>query len=316
MQTQSRMIAAVFALVGATVFWAGNYMLGPFAVEQTNPATLTFLRWTIALVPLFAIAHVVERPDWRAAFRTWPWMLILSATGVVGYNLALYFSLQYTSPLSASVINAFLPALIAIGAAIVLRERITPLGIVGIAFALIGVLIVMSGGDLNRLIGLEFGFGEILMIVAVLAFAVYAILGRLGPQLGPFTAVAIQSLFGVGLSGAAVAFTGGPALPSTSAGWWTVVAIAVFPSVGSYILWNFALSVLSPGRGGVFLNLITVFTALFTVLAGQPFTAAQLIGGAAVLAGVAAVTAHAFKPTGTVVADDDAAYKAERAAGS
>lgn len=58
------------------------------------------------------------------------------------------------------------------------------------------------------------------------------------------------------------------------------------PSVLSYLLSNRALAVVPAARAGVFLNLITVYTAAFTVLTGGSFTAAKLIGGLVVLAGV------------------------------
>ncbi|HEY1158632.1 MAG TPA: EamA family transporter, partial [Arthrobacter sp.] len=61
------------------------------------------------------------------------------------------------------------------------------------------------------------------------------------------------------------------------------------------LLWNRALTVLPAAGAGVFLNLITVFTAILTVLAGQVPTAAQLVGGAVVIAGVVVTNAPAFR---------------------
>lgn len=50
------------ALVGATLAWAGNYLLGVIAVGETDPVSLTWLRWALAVVPLFVIAQLIERP--------------------------------------------------------------------------------------------------------------------------------------------------------------------------------------------------------------------------------------------------------------
>jgi len=71
--------------------------------------------------------------------------------------------------------------------------------------------------------------------------------------------------------------------------------IGLFPSVLSYLLWNRALAVIPPAVGGVFLNLITVYTATFTIITGKPLIAAQIIGGSIIIAGV--VLASLANPT-------------------
>jgi len=63
----------------------------------------------------------------------------------------------------------------------------------------------------------------------------------------------------------------------------------------AYLLWNRALTVIPPGRAGVFLNMLTVFTAVLTVLLGQPVSAAQVLGGIVILAGIAITNARAFR---------------------
>ncbi|MFP5367240.1 MAG: EamA family transporter, partial [Actinomycetes bacterium] len=61
---------------------------------------------------------------------------------------------------------------------------------------------------------------------------------------------------------------------------------AVFPSLGSYLLWNLALKRTTAANAGNYLNLIAVFTAVITVVLGQPITAPQILGGALVISGV------------------------------
>jgi len=63
-----KLAPALFMLL-ATLFWAGNYVVGGLAVSTMSPFDLTYLRWLIAVVPLLVIAHFVERPNWRAVLR-------------------------------------------------------------------------------------------------------------------------------------------------------------------------------------------------------------------------------------------------------
>jgi len=283
------------SLLAATLFWAGNYVVGAAAVTALDPLSLVFLRWALAAIPLLIVAQVVERPDWRVLLRAWPWLLAQSATGLLAYTVLLYSALQFTDAFNASLINAFNPALISIAAVVFLRERLGASGVVGIVLALVGVLIILSRGSLDSMLGGGFGLGDLLMVGAIVAWTAYTILGRRGPRLPAISSTAVQAVVAALVLSPVVLISGGPTLPSTPEIWWALGFIVVFPSVLSYLLWNRALTVIPPARAGVFLNLITVFTALLTLLAGHPFTAAQLIGGVIVLGGVALANAKSFR---------------------
>ncbi|MFE4545204.1 DMT family transporter [Arthrobacter sp. NPDC056727] len=277
---------AIASLLGATLFWAGNYVVGAGAVESIDPLSLVLLRWSLALVPLLAIAHVVERPHWRQVLAAWPWLIALSVFGLLGYNLLLYTALEHTDAFSASLINAFNPALITLAAAAFLRERLTRRAVGGVLIALAGVLLVLSNGDLDKLLHAGFGTGELFMIGAIAAWSAYTITGRLAPPLPPITATAMQAGITVAVLTPLSFAAGGPALPPTQGAIISLAFIALFPSVMSYLLWNRALTVIPAGKAGVFLNLITVFTAFFTILAGHPYSMAQITGGGIVIAGI------------------------------
>ena len=103
---------AAFFLILATLFWAGNFVVGQAAVQSMDPLQLTFWRWTLAALPLLVLAQVVDRPDWRAVLRHWRVLLLLSVLGMSGYTLLLYSALQHTSALNASLVTAANPALI------------------------------------------------------------------------------------------------------------------------------------------------------------------------------------------------------------
>ncbi len=294
----------IVSLLAATLFWAGNYVVGAAAVAELPPLSLVFLRWLLAVVPLLIIAQVIERPRWREVARAWPWLLVLSGFGLLGYNLLLYSALEHTTALNASLINAFNPALISLAAVVFLRQRLTPLAVLGILISLVGVLVVLTGGNPAAILTTGFGVGEICVWTG------YTIAGRLAPPLPPITATAAQALITVVVLAPFVLITGGPVLPSTARAGAALLFIAVFPSVLSYVLWNRALAVIRPARAGVFLNLITVFTAAFTIISGQSYSAAQVVGGLVVIGGVV-LTNVVGTQTAVEPADDDVARPVE-----
>jgi drug/metabolite transporter (DMT)-like permease len=282
----------VVALVGATLFWAGNYVLGAVAVREMSPVSLTALRWALAAVPLLVIAQVVERPDWRAVLRTWPRQLVLSLLGMVGYALFVYTALQHTSSVNASLVNALNPALIALLGAAVVRRAPSPRAVLGMVVGLVGVLVVITGGRLTGLTSLELNVGDLLMLGAIVVWSVYTIGGRSLAGVPPIASTAVQATIAA-LVMAPFAAAGQVRWPSGRDATVALLVIAVLPSVGSYLLWNLALRRVPPAEAGSYLNLITVFTVLISAVTGYALGAAQVVGGVLVLGGVLLVRERA-----------------------
>jgi drug/metabolite transporter (DMT)-like permease len=278
-------VKAMIALVFATLFWAGNYVVGAIAVQSISPLDLTWLRWVLAAVPLLILAQLVEKPDWRRALRSWRRLAVLAALGVAGYVLLLYTALEYTSALSASLINAANPAVMALLAAVVLRERLGWRVVAGLILGLFGVLLVITNGSLGSVFSMRFNIGDLLMLVAITVWSVYTIVGR-KLDVPPITATAIQATM-VAVALAPFAIAGGVTWPAEASVGLSVVFIAVVPSIGAYVLWNLALKQVSPTTAGLYLNLVTVFTVIISVILGAQLTLAQAIGGLVVFAGVA-----------------------------
>jgi drug/metabolite transporter (DMT)-like permease len=280
---------AIPFLVGATLFWAGNYVVGASAVRSMSPFSLVYFRWLLAAVPLLLIAHLVERPRWRDVMGRWPLLIVLAGLGLGAYTGLLYEALRHTSPLNAALINSFNPALIVAAAAVFLRERVGWRGVAGLVLGLVGVLLVLTNGNLLAVLRLRYNAGDLLMLLAIAAWTAYTILGRRVRDVPPIASTAVQALIVV-LAMTPLALATGVRLPAGRDEMLSLGYIAVFPSVASYVLWNSALTAIDAGKAGVYLNLITVFTALASVAMGEPITAPQVVGGALVLTGVLLTT--------------------------
>jgi len=279
-----RAVKAPLYLVLATLFWSGNYVVGKAAVASMTPLDLTFWRWALAALPLLALAHFVEKPDWRAVLRRWPVLLLLSALGMSGYTLLLYGALGFTSALNASLITAANPALIVVMAVLLLGEKTTGLGWLGIGLGLLGVLLVLTRGELQRLSSLSINTGELMMLGAIVVWGCYTIIAR-RLDIPAIAATGVQvALATVTLAPFALAMN--VRLPETPAEGWSLAYIVVFPSLGAYLFWNLALKTTPPGTAGNYLNLMVVFTAIITVALGTPLTLVQVAGGIMVIAGV------------------------------
>lgn len=293
----------VLLLVLATLFWSGNYLVGERVVAALDPLSLTWLRWVLAALPLVLLAQVVERPDWRAVLRRWRLLLFLAVIGVALYPLLLYTALQHTSAVNASLIAATNPSVIVLGAVLIGHARAGGRTWAGVALGLVGVLLVLTGGDLGRLLTLRFNIGDLIMLGTVVGWTVYTLVGR-RLDVPVLSATAVQAVMVVVVL-APFTLLSGPALPQDPPTWWGLLYIAAFPSVVSYICWNLAVPQVSAGTAGTSMNLVTVFVLLISALLGDPPTLVQLVGGALVIGGVVlATTARSGAPErGTPAAD-------------
>ncbi|HSO91642.1 MAG TPA: DMT family transporter [Arthrobacter sp.] len=271
-------------LVLATLFWSGNYIVGQAAVASMTALDLTFWRWALAAVPLLLLAHFVEKPDWRAVLSRWPALLLLSVLGMSGYTLLLYGALGQTSAVNAALITAANPALIVVLALVLLGERTTRLGWLGVCLGLLGVLLVLTRGEPQRALSFSLNSGEVMMIGAIIIWALYTIIAR-RLAVPAIAATAVQvAMATVTLAPFALALN--VRLPETPSEAWSLAYIVVFPSLGAYLFWNIALKTTPPGTAGNYLNLIVVFTAVITVALGTALTLVQIAGGVLVIAGV------------------------------
>lgn len=290
-----RLKPALF-MVGAALFWAGNYVIGAVAVRTMTPFDLTYLRWVIAAVPLLVIAQLIEKPRWRPVFRAWPLLVLLGALGMLGYNLLLYAALNFTTPAGASLINAANPATMAVLAVLLTRERLRGRAVLGIAISFVGVLLILSGGDLGTLLALDVNLGQALMLGAVVVFSLYSIWGRLLRDVPPITATAAQAVL-VLVVMTPFALANGVQIPTEPEPALALLYIGIFPSVGAYVLWNLALRDTAPSVAGIYLNLVTVFTVVLGLLLGDAVPLIDIIGGAIVIVGVL-VTSRAAAAAG------------------
>ncbi|WP_141430453.1 DMT family transporter [Bacillus sp. 03113] len=275
----------ILFLVIANLFWGGHYVFGKYVVAEMDPLQITFIRWIIAVVFLFPIAQIIERPDWKKVWRKWKLLLAMAAFGIIGYNFFLYTALQYTSSLDAALINSLNPALIVLFSVIFLREKIGPINIGGLLISLLGVLLILTKGQLQQIFSIHYNQGDLIMLFVIFNWTVYSILARKIKGIPPISATAASVFIGIILLIPFMIFNG-VHFPHSEQAIVGILYIGILPSVGSFVFWNIAIQKIGASRAGIYLNFITVFTAIISAFLGQPITLIQLVGGLLVFLGV------------------------------
>ncbi|MDC7429292.1 DMT family transporter [Acinetobacter baumannii] len=282
---KDKKILAYIALVGAILCFSGNFMLGGIAISSIPLMSLMFVKWGTAAIPMLILAHYIERPNWKLVLKSWNKILLLSMLGIAGYSFMFYEALSTTSPINASLINAFNPALIVIASALFLHERLNPWKVGGIIIAFAGVIWVLTGGNLNVLTEQKFNTGDIWMLGVISCWTAYIILVKKGVDIPPLTNCSLQMTFFTLLMIPYTLFNG-LILPKSNAAMWSLAYITIFPSAVAYGLWNYGTKYVEPSTAGQTLNLVVPFTAVMTLLSGGEITSVDIVGGILILIGV------------------------------
>ncbi len=271
----------------AMVFWGMSFVWSTQVYQNLNPTATIFLRLVIAtiflttILFLFRINEKIQRKH-----------LGLFAIAAM-FEPFLYFifegyGLKNTSPVIGSGIIALIPLVTPIAARVFLKERLTPMNIVGFIISFTGVIIMLLNKDLEFTAspkGILFLCGSVIVAVG------YSIaLIRLTKLYKPLTITWMQNIIGMiyfipmvfimeRFEPSNFANIGGYILP--------LVCLGIFCSAGAYALWAFTFSKLGASKANVYSNLIPVFTAIFSyILAIEDMTAFKIIGIAVVVFGL------------------------------
>lgn len=274
-----------FLLILCNLFWAGNFVFGKYVLKEMTPLWINFVRWALALLFLFPIAHLLEKPDWKKIWMEWPSLAILGILGGIVFNMLLYSALEYTSATNAALVAAINPGVIVLFSVLVFREKISRGQLAGFAISLFGVFAILTQGNLSQIFYMEYNRGDLLMVLAVLVWSLYSILGK-RLIIPPITATAVSALFAVIIM---LPFAIGQGFDSTKIGPLAIegiLYIAIFSTVCSFIIWNVSIRAIGAGPASVFLNLIPAFTVMISAVLGEKIMGAQVWGGVCVLIGV------------------------------
>jgi drug/metabolite transporter (DMT)-like permease len=272
-------LALAMVTVGSTVVASRVIAAG------LPPFTATALRFAVALPIFLALlrrrGERLPRPDRHDAV-----LLALQAlAGSVGYAVLLLAGMRLASAADAGVIAGSLPAVAALVAMLVLRERPGRRALAAIALATAGVAAVDAGAGT----GAHSLAGNALVLAAVACEALFLLLNK---RLRRPPAPLAQSTLMCGLG---LAFTLLPALreaawrrPPDAAALLGVLYYAFVPTVGGYLLWYAGAARATAARAALYTGVLPVSAVLLAALVlGEPVGPRQLLGLGCVLAAIA-----------------------------
>ncbi|KFC70238.1 hypothetical protein FF80_01020 [Devosia sp. LC5] len=282
------------------LFWAGNFLVARMFNEVIPPFQMSFWRWFIALLIIlpFTVRAVLE--NMPAIRRELAYLAFLGAIGITAFNCLIYLALQYTTVVNAALINSLMPVVTFILALFFMGDRLRMRQTFGVVVCIIGTLLIIARGDLAVLLALDINAGDFLVLAGLTFWALYTVMIRwrksaLPPMVFLTVTIGFGVLFHFPLVGWEFATRGGPAAEPTNL--LALLYLAIFPSLLAYIFWNRTVSALGPGKTGLFMYLMPIFSTLLAVLLlGEEFKIFHLIGMTLIVIGIALVTRPLIQP--------------------
>lgn len=286
---------AYVALLLIAALWGTFPATSKLALGDLPPPVLTALRAILAssfLVGLLLRAGPeAVRPPARETVRAF---FVLGVAGVVLSMHIAYWGIYTTTAANAAILQAASPVMIALGARLYLGERLRRTQQAGVALSMLGVLVVVTEGNLAELAPSEWRLGDLLTLLGLVAWTVYTVYGKrviatVPPAVATTGGYVCGTLVIVPLALVTLPLLPRPRFASPLA--WLVLVYHALLGAVAHLGWYAAVARVGPSRAGIFMNVTPlVGMALAAALLGERIGPWQVAGVLLVLGGVALTT--------------------------
>ena len=289
-QSNKFFIAAIY-LVCATLFWAGNFIVGKTAsINEIPPISLNFYRWLVAWLILlpFTFRELIKKKNY--ILNNIGFFIVLGITAVTIFNSALFYSLKFTQVISGVLMISTVPVMIIFISSLLKIEKTNFFQIIGVGLSLTGVLFIITKADLGLLKNLDFNRGDLIMIIAMLSWATYsALLKKKKYELSQISLLQVVISFGVIflIPLYFIDMNMGNSIKLEKPFFLTLTYVVLFPGLASFFFWIKGVALIGANRSGVFLHLMPIFGAVMAmIIFDEKFMFYHLLGAVFILMGI------------------------------
>ena len=290
---------ALIAAVIVAIIYGINYTIAkdvmptyikPFGFIVLRVLGATLLFWALSL---FMAKQKIERSDFLRIF-------LAAVFGVCINMLAFFKGLSMTSPINASVIMVTSPIIVLLLSAIILKERITFIKVLGILLGLVGAVILIVYGQ-SIIPGDKPFYGNLLILVNATSYGLYLIIvKKLTQKYDSVTLIKWLYLFGLILvipfGFSEVQEIQWQLIPTTI--YFNIGFVILFTTFFAYLFNLFALTQLKPTTLSAFIYLQPLIASAYALLNGKDsLNSVKIIAAILIFTGVYLVTKSNSKPS-------------------
>jgi drug/metabolite transporter (DMT)-like permease len=273
--------------------WGGLFSVAKRTLPVLDPYFLGSIRYLIGVVALIAILWIAEG---RQALRYNGRFLQAAVAGMFGFclfNVFTWLGLVYTLPEHASIIMALQTPMIALSVWLLRGTRPARFTIGCIAVAIGGVLLVVTKGDLSKVVGGSL-LGDLIVFGGAVSWVVYTLMSTQFAGWSPLRMTVLTcipgtaGLIAVNAFTIAAGFSTFPALDLVLSVKWQIAYFVVFTVVLGLLGFNNGVKHLGALNAMLTLNLIPLVVFSIEIWLGRSFSAIEIGGAALVVCALAA----------------------------
>jgi drug/metabolite transporter (DMT)-like permease len=288
---RSAVTVGILFLAGATLLWAGNAVVARALKDEASGVALSFWRWTIALAVMLPFVAGSLRGKWPVIRARWKYLAFCGWAGTAPNNAIVFAALKHTTAINVQLFNSVIPVWVLLVTWLAFKNKPTAGEGWGVTVSLLGVVVIVTQGELGRLVSFELNQADLWVLGTFFFWGVYSAVLRYRPfELTAFEFSCVTGFIGtlMLIPFYAWEFARGGTLPAFS---WALVAGIAYLAIGTSILagtfYSAGIDRLGPSRGSLFIHLVPVFgIALSVFFLGEVFGWYHALGFALVLAGL------------------------------
>tara|TARA_Y100001970_G_scaffold185414_1_gene225502 strand:+ start:10 stop:909 length:900 start_codon:yes stop_codon:yes gene_type:complete len=282
---------AYLLLILTTLFWSGNFIVGKSAsLYEIPPFSLNFFRWFFAGLILFPFTYKEILKKKKYILNNLGFFSILGITSITIFNSIVYYSLYHTQVISGVLMISTIPVWIIFISSILKIEKSNIFQIMGVILSLIGVIFIITKADINLITNLEFNKGDLTMVIAMFAWALYsALLKKKKYQISQISLLQVVIITGLIflIPVYFIEMSFGNTINLNKPFYLTLTYVVLFPGLASFFFWIKGISIIGANRAGAFLHLMPIFGAIMAmIIFNEKFMFYHLLGAIFIVTGI------------------------------
>lgn len=303
------------ALVIVCIIWGATPACGKMLAMKVSPVFLTAMRFLLMSFVLFAFVIVSGKiKELRPSKRDFLIMALMGMFGVFLHNTMLMTGVRYTTASNTAMIESIGPTVTCVLAFLVVGERLSLKGWLGIFISCLGALSIVSHGSLDVLLGLNFNKGDLIIVVCEAMWSCYTVTGWFLSKGASVAAATAWSSFW----GAMMCFAYGFLLDENhitelnAIDYLAFCYLVLFSGVIAFLGWNWAAVRVGVSKAGTFVYIVPFAGAITGfLLLGEQLFVSQFVGGAIVVLGMIITTRSKLALKAAKSSETIAKYKAQ-----
>lgn len=277
-------LRGILMLIATAMAWGGMFPVIKTMLKFVDPITLTWLRFGFSSLILVLMLFLIEgKESFRfegKILKLW-W---LGTLGFAGFGIFLVMGVQRTIPEHAAVIPTLMPLIALTIMAIRIRTFPKPKAIVSIFLGIVGVLLVISVGDLSLILNGVVGRGELLILCGATCWVLYTIGASNFPHWSGLRYTTLTILLGtlsISLIEVIALIMQWVEFPSISILLHLTPQLSylvLIASVMGFLFWNGGMRILGAEKGVLFINLVPVTAIGIAFMQGKSINVWELCG--------------------------------------